>query len=201
VARREPGREFVVEAGPYRVRVTGTRFSVAIPPAGGIGVKVESGEVEVSSGGAKLGTLAAGERLDLPGDEPRAAAGPAPGEAATTGAEPPGAVARGGEKSAGFPAAQAPTVDTLRAWIIGGQYADAEGELRARLSRLPSDVEARSLLADCLRKQGRWDEAAGVYLEVSGSGDPILSERARLMRRDILADHPEVAEGKTVPAQ
>ena len=201
VARREPGREFVVEAGAFRVRVTGTRFSVAIPEGGGLGVKVESGEVEVSSDGATIRRLAAGERLDLPDEEPRAVAGPAVAVAATPDSEPTGAAARGGDRSTSSPGAEAPTIETLRRWVVGGQYADAENELRARLARLPSDVEARSLLADCLRKQGRWDEAADVYLEVAAAGDPVLSPRARLMVRDILADHPRNTEGKAVPAQ
>jgi hypothetical protein len=200
VAKREPGREFVVEAGVYRVRVTGTRFSVAIPEAGGIGVKVEAGEVEVSSNGAMLERLAAGERFDLQDVEPRAAALPAPGEAVSD-TDLPGAATGRGERSATTPGAAAPTLDTLRSWIVGGQYAEAENELRARLARLPSDVEARSLLADCLRKQLLWGEAAAVYRDVAAAGHPVLSPRASAMLRDIQADHPGSVEGNAVPAQ
>ncbi|MCK9462015.1 MAG: FecR domain-containing protein [Proteobacteria bacterium] len=199
VEKRGAGREFLVDADDYRVRVTGTRFTVAIASPRGVDVIVRSGTVEISREGSVVGRLAAGDRRVFPEREAEVAAGaPVP----EIPAEPlPGVAPASRPARVAAPlGAAAPGIETLRAWIVGGQFADAEAELRARLGRTPSDVEARSLLADCLRKQLRWGEAAAVYRDVASAGDPVLSPRARSLLRDILADHPESAEGKAPAA-
>jgi tetratricopeptide (TPR) repeat protein len=188
VARRGPGREFVVEAGAYRVRVTGTRFTVAIPGGGGLDVRVRTGTVEVSRSGALIRRLAAGERLAIPEREVRTAAATAEAEPGT-GTGPQGAAIRRAGRGAAAPDAEPPTIETLRGWIVGGQYGDAEIELRARVAQAPADAEARSLLADCLRKQARWEEAADAYLAVVGAADPTLAARARFVAGEILSEN------------
>jgi len=67
----DAGRPFIVEAGPGRIRVVGTRFDVR-RDAGRVAVAVESGTVEVSSGPwwrrtTQVLTARLGTRLDADG--------------------------------------------------------------------------------------------------------------------------------------
>lgn len=68
--QRVPGTEWIVSAGPYRVRVVGTRFSVAWQPQDtSFTVEVTRGEVRVSGGDlpAEGVALRAGARLQRTG--------------------------------------------------------------------------------------------------------------------------------------
>jgi ferric-dicitrate binding protein FerR (iron transport regulator) len=66
-----PNRRWLVDAGPYRIRVTGTRFLVAWDPVGeSLEVELHEGAVVVEGPGIDARTVAAGERLQLGAVEP-----------------------------------------------------------------------------------------------------------------------------------
>jgi ferric-dicitrate binding protein FerR (iron transport regulator)/TolA-binding protein len=63
-AGRGESDELVIQAGIYRVRVLGTRFSVRHPRSGGLRVRVDEGRVEVTSPGQRW-IIDAGKSLEL----------------------------------------------------------------------------------------------------------------------------------------
>lgn len=60
---RDAGRPFVVDAGPARITVLGTRFEVALSDEGGLSVGVEHGRVRVALADGQVFELREGEAL------------------------------------------------------------------------------------------------------------------------------------------
>ncbi len=81
-----------------------------------------------------------------------------------------------------------PDFFTWRKWILQRNYARAELALLAYLKQSPRDTTARSLLADCQRKAGKWEQAVMSYSKIAASADSFAANRARLIAATILQD-------------
>ncbi|XXX72375.1 FecR family protein [Sorangium sp. So ce134] len=166
---------WVVHAGPYAVRVTGTRFEARwAPEARRFTLALAEGSVEVT--GPELGTarLSAGDRLDLTAPGEVTASDPAPGEPAPSGAAasssgaPAAIAAPPGDRDARAPAVGA--TDAAPRWqalASAGRHEEALAAverlgLDAVLARAASD-ELR-LLADAARYAGRPHAARAALL-------------------------------------
>jgi tetratricopeptide (TPR) repeat protein len=68
VTPRRGDGEFVVEAGPHRVTVVGTRFAARLGPADSLEVAVAQGAVEVRTGGERVHRVEAGGRVEIGAD-------------------------------------------------------------------------------------------------------------------------------------
>ncbi|WP_438030785.1 FecR domain-containing protein [Sorangium sp. So ce233] len=157
---------WVVHAGPYAVRVTGTRFEARwAPEARRFTLALAEGSVEVT--GPELGTarLSAGDRLDLtaPGEPAASGSADAPPEGA-----PAAVAAPPGDRDARAPAAGA--TDAAPRWqslASAGRHEEALAAverlgLDAVLARAAPD-ELR-LLADAARYAGRPHAARAALL-------------------------------------
>lgn len=81
--------------------------------------------------------------------------------------------------------------------IAGGNWTQAEAELRAGLKETPNDAMKLLNLAYVLQKTGRAQEAQGIYAQVLvlndnpllaiGSGDSVRPERAKLLAKKGMA--------------
>ncbi|WP_437720309.1 FecR domain-containing protein [Sorangium sp. So ce861] len=161
---------WVVHAGPYAVRVTGTRFEARwAPEARRFTLALAEGSVEVT--GPELGTarLSAGDRLDLTAPSEPAASGAA---AAPSSGAPAAVAAPPGDRDARAPAAGAmdAAAGTAPRWqALAG--AGRHEEALAAVERLGLDaVLARAtpdelrLLADAARYAGRPHAARAALL-------------------------------------
>jgi transmembrane sensor len=140
--KHDPERSFVVQAADVRVRVRGTRFSVALADEW-VDVQVERGRVDVHDG-ARTTALVSGERLRVHAWTVAAAA-----SASTSSAEP--AAPAAAEEPAAPTAAPEPTASASAPVTAGtllaradearraGRTAEAAEALRALLGRFPSD--------------------------------------------------------------
>jgi len=215
VEGREDGEVFAVAAGPLRIHVVGTVFAVS---RDGVHVRVEvaEGRVEVSRddgsqwrvpAGRKIGVaprgtailedLSAGEIagvLALFGRERLAQAGEAAGREADLD-EPDGRAVEGQAPSlAGTVREEGGNVlEQLRGLVASGQFVEAEGRLVEHLERHPQDTAAWSLLADCRRKSGRYQDAVVAYLELIdravGAEADLARYKAGVILQDNLGDH------------
>jgi hypothetical protein len=86
----------------------------------------------------------------------------------------------------------------LRKLVFDGRLEEAEAALRERLDQVPGDTESQMLLADCLKKMQRWDEAVAQYGQVIESAGPRTASRARFVAavvlQDRLGDHAQAAD-------
>ncbi|WP_049949663.1 FecR domain-containing protein [Sorangium cellulosum] len=162
---------WVVHAGPYAVRVTGTRFEARwAPEARRFTLALAEGSVEVT--GPELGTarLSAGDRLDLTAPREPAPREPAPsGAAAAPASGAPAAVAAPpGDRDARAPApGAADAAPRWQALASAGRHQEALAAverlgLDAVLARAAPD-ELR-LLADAARYAGRPHAARAALL-------------------------------------
>jgi hypothetical protein len=213
VAERPDRQGFSVEAAGFSVRVTGTRFLVALgsgeDPAR---VVVSAGKVEVLSAvGAR--SLGSGQGLEI---DARAAVVPAsdveiaaldrlfdaPSPARQIADEPTAGRSDGGaapepvasiQEGTGAPVRdpdrdQGPGLDRWRAWVIEGRLDEARSALREHLATRPADAEAWSLLADCERKRTSWEDAVSAYDKLISLTDGERANRARYKAAQILQD-------------
>ncbi|MEK7705676.1 MAG: FimV/HubP family polar landmark protein [Myxococcota bacterium] len=188
-------RSFTVACGRCLVHVTGTHFTVRRGTTDCELVRVRKGRVHVTladrgeidvHGGEQLVIDAEG-RPHLSGIDERTAIATPPEEPV---AAPPRAPTT---RASGAPSRleskhDALDLDSLRTWVTTGRYDDAERALRPHVAAFPQDVEAWSLLGDCLRKQGRFDQAVDAYRTVIAQGEPASSNRARLLAAAILQE-------------
>jgi transmembrane sensor len=166
------GRTFVVGAGSYEVRVTGTHFRVQRIPGERVSVHVDQGVVEVVSAGDKLRRLGAGEQWSAP-DNPGAL-------------NPPASEAPSSE-----PLATSPGVS-----LAGGLVASASapaGPVPAAATVAPKDAKDLFEQAQHARSEGRTIDAARAFDKVRRTyrKDPHAAlaafELGRL-RLDVLGD-------------
>jgi predicted O-methyltransferase YrrM len=70
-----------------------------------------------------------------------------------------------------------------RAWLINslGRLAEAEIDWRMYLELAPEDTTVRCMLAECVRRQGRLDEAAGLAVDVLKL-DPMSNEAINVLK-------------------
>jgi thioredoxin-like negative regulator of GroEL len=79
-------------------------------------------------------------------------------------------------------------LELIRAQVLRGECSEATPALVAHMKRSPTDAAARSLLADCQRKEGQWAAAVDSYRRVAQRGDPELARRARLLAATVLEE-------------
>jgi transmembrane sensor len=140
------------EAGPFRVRVTGTRFQMAFYASDqSFSLSTEEGQVVVSGGCQKAPmTVSAGERFELsclPQDSPQPWTGGAP---AAESPDPVGA--------APLPVLTAPRGDRWRGLLVAGRVAEAlRAAEHSHFERVCQLATAKELLAlaDAARLSGR----------------------------------------------
>lgn len=193
----EPGgpRRWVVEAGATRVRVVGTKFSVARIGDGAVEVSVERGIVEVEHPSLpEVARLTAGDSLVLrespaPTTESsaptRAAAlepGPVEATASVEGGASPSEPTPAARPQAVAPrtASRSPTSPEAGAWRARARSGDYAGAYRLLGDRgIDEQAQASSsddlmLLADVARRSGRERAAARLLARVRDSrpGDP-----------------------------
>ena len=221
VEHRKKGERFVVKSGNVRVQVVGTRFSV-VRNAAGVIVSVTEGIVEVSEkknawqvtagmqlvvdthGNATRGSLDSAENRDIThllNTRPQKSSQPPiePGPVATASEpQPPELPA---ESQHPVPSAAQHTDVPLRLWqdwILDGRYNDARIALKAHVRTRPRDRQAWALLADCERKDGRWEESVSAYRRVMGLSPAgprrRAAFRAAAILQDNLADHNSAIE-------
>ena len=144
------GRTFVVGAGSYEVRVSGTHFRVQRIPGLRVSVHVDEGVVEVASAGEKPRRLGAGEQWSAP-DNPVPVNPPA-SEAPSS--EP---VAPSPAASASVPAGPQPTASAIGTPPVAAPAApkDAKGD--------PKDLFEEAQRA---RSEGRASDAARAFDDV-----------------------------------
>jgi transmembrane sensor len=147
-------RTFEVQAGPVRVRVMGTTFSVVQLPSGPAQVLVEQGHVQVAwLGGAA--ELQAGEGGVFPPSEARATTEVSPAPAALDDAQSmPGVT--GGPTATG---ARAGARKGWRDYAVKGEYARAFDELNASRDGVRDEAADLMLAADVERLSGHPDQA------------------------------------------
>lgn len=92
-------------------------------------------------------------------------------------------------KHRGPRAASAPPLTEIRQWVLDGEYDRAEEELKQRVSRAPRSGATLELLAACLRKQGKFEEAADAYVTLTGRASPVGQARARFKAGVIYQQH------------
>jgi TolA-binding protein len=201
VAPRVKGqRALTVVVGGCEVRVMGTRFGVALAASGEIAVFLDGGHIRVATGGRQY-ELSAQGRLDsgcqgeatvrelAKVDQSRMAALLAPDAQPEVRTTPPG-TGRPRRHDSNEPPGESldAALERWRTWIVAGRLADAERALVEHLRLNPADAPARSLLADCQRKAGRWTDAVATLREVARADDTLLAARARYMAAVLLQD-------------
>lgn len=159
VVHRE-GSRWQVAAGPFVVRVTGTRFRVSWDPqTEKLAVKVTEGRVEVSGNDQPMRALTAGSLLELsagahPPSEPSRAPSPPP-EAAPA------------ESDSAPPRKVAPPKPDFRELSTAGRYREALAAVeQLGFAGQCASLSARDLLtlASTARLAGRADRAREAYL-------------------------------------
>jgi len=190
ILHRTGGRTFSIKAKDLEVVVKGTKFSVSILD-NAVVVAVLQGLVQVTSKDHSNTAVAAGHTLHIDNDnnfnlKP----------ATTTQLKDieemldyeldahPKAV----ETQTLRRAPRLRSLGQIRAWIINGKYSDAQAEIKKHLKKTPDNLQAISLLADCLRKSGHNKEAVTQYKKLTRRGNKTLANRAGLMAAIILQD-------------
>jgi ferric-dicitrate binding protein FerR (iron transport regulator)/TolA-binding protein len=99
-------------------------------------------------------------------------------------------VGKGENSSAGL--------STWRRWIVEGRIEDARQWIESHLRDHPKDGAAWSLLADCRRKRGEWEQAVDAYFQVMRFATAADAGRARFragaILQDRLSEHRRAAE-------
>lgn len=94
--------------------------------------------------------------------------------------------------------AESSPLERWRGWVIEGRLDEARSALREHLDADPNDTEAWSLLADCERKRGAWEEAVSAYDELVARSKGVQQNRARFkaaqLLQDRLGDHRRAAD-------
>jgi TolA-binding protein len=221
VEHRKTGERFVVKSGNVRVQVVGTRFSV-VRNAADVIVSVTEGIVEVSEkknvwqvtagmqlvvdthGNATRGSLDSAENRDIThllNTRPQKSSRPPIEPAPIATADEPQIREHPAESQHPVPSATQRTEVPLRLWqewILDGHYDDARIALKAHVRTRPRDRQAWALLADCERKDGRWEEAVSAYrrvMKLSPAGPGRRAAfRAAAILQDNLADHSSAIE-------
>jgi TolA-binding protein len=84
-------------------------------------------------------------------------------------------------------------VDLYRQWVLEGKLAEAEAALSQHLATHSIDTEAMSLLADCRRKAGKYNEALDTYKTLMAVAGTHQANRARfkaaVLMQEQLNDH------------
>ncbi|MCA9667046.1 MAG: FecR domain-containing protein [Myxococcales bacterium] len=196
---RDKKRDFIVEAGDVRVRVVGTRFSVARAAAGnGVEVVVARGIVEVRDGQGKTLRLSAGQRwsrgvnlaLASPAKQPPSP----PVPPAPPRVEPPDDGTRGGDaeskppqrrrsRSRGAPSA-AKLFEQATALRRAAKHHAAERAYRRFLARYGGDARAPLVAFELGRL--RMDQLGDARGAVRALRRVLRSKRA-VLREDALA--------------
>lgn len=178
VAKREGGADYQIDAGPYSVRVTGTRFDLAWDPtAGQMRLVMHEGTVHVTGPNFEEGwALRAGQTLDVSStsgahvteaDAPPAVvpSSTAAAPVVTGTAEPTIVPSSSAEVSSADPSPSSASSAKRSSWsekVASGHYADVLSEADARgidtvtAQSGPDDLMA---LADAARYGGRSDVA------------------------------------------
>lgn len=200
VSKRKGGDSFVVESLPYRVRVIGTRFSVSRWNTEEMTVFVSEGQVEVSAPKTSLKQIAAGEHIYFSKEHGINSKQTDIDEISVSGAAVDDAVLSF-EPDGGSPArtkkdgprnllSSSPErrsdMDAWRRMIVAGAYIQAENEIHAYLAHRPEDWQAWSLLADCLRKERKWEGSVASYEKLISLAPPGAANRARLTASAVL---------------
>lgn len=86
-------------------------------------------------------------------------------------------------------------LEALRGLVIEGRLGEAEPRLRQLSQHSDRDSNAGSLLADCLRKQGRYREAVETYRRVIALGPSPDADRARFLAAALLQDRLQDPQG------
>ncbi len=189
VSPRQGDRAFTVDAADCAIRVVGTQFQVSFETESALAVYVDHGEVSVTGPGDTAHTVKAGQILTLDdmqrwvyhtleGERREAIASmlvpPSQKEEMDLPAEEPS----DGEDLASkashpkHPGSKSPAeLDTIREWILDGEYGRAESALLTQLNKKPNNVELLSLLANCRRKAGNWQGAVSTYERIIENGD------------------------------
>ncbi|MBN1610578.1 MAG: FecR domain-containing protein [Polyangiaceae bacterium] len=185
--KHDPERAFVVQAADVRVRVHGTRFSVALADEW-VDVHVERGRVDVHDG-ARTTALVSGERLRVHAWTATAAASASTRAAEPTAAAvPAAAVPAAAVPAAAVPAAPAQVPVTAASLLAradearrAGRADEAAEALRTLLSRFPSDSRVPVALFTLGRLQsalGRPTAAAEAFARCRRSAGGSLGEDA-----------------------
>lgn len=165
VQKREGGADYVVEAGPYRVKVTGTRFTVDWDPdRQHMVVAVTEGAVVVTGPTAESGiTVGVGDAIDL---GPKRTASVPPERSAASGSAGPGASSAVASAAPSVavappdPSADAPKEARI-SWstrVAKGDFAVVLGEADARgidATLASAPLDDLMALADAARYGGR----------------------------------------------
>lgn len=167
VAKREGGADYVIEAGPYRVKVTGTRFSVDWDPSRQhMLVAVTEGAVVVTGPTAEGGiTVGVGDALDL---GPRETSDTRPSSSASAVAVAPQSASAAPSvavaSSAELPKDEAPRL-SWSARIAKGDFASVLSEADARgieATLASAPLDDLMALGDAARYGGRGGVATQV---------------------------------------
>lgn len=170
VQKRDGGADYVVDAGPYKVKVTGTRFTVDwYPDRLHMIVAVTEGAVVVTGPTAEEGiTVRVGDAIDLgPRDtasvSPERSAAPSASSAAAIAVSAPPSAAAGPSASV-----EAPREEPRLSWsarIAKGDFASVLGEADARgidATLASAPLDDLMALADAARYGGRGGVATQV---------------------------------------
>ncbi len=200
---RKPGKKLIVEAKGFTVEVVGTRFMVAVESDSGIGVDVAEGTVQVSGPGLEKREISAGDaaRFDEtassgveitrrePSNFQSVLVPPLEREGKTEGVQETDPVHVRPAPPAPEPSSQ--NEEGIADWqglILSGRLDEAKAALERHLVLSPDDVPAWALLADCRRKQGRWQDSVNAYQKVIELGPGARANRARLNAAVLLQD-------------
>jgi TolA-binding protein len=190
---------FIVKAREVTVEVVGTRFEVAVEKDQSVTVTVAQGTVRVSYRGASA-LVNEGHRLRVSdgGISPEEAAGDDAIAALTNllrddGSETLKATKKevspakaGARREPRDKAGMIPKdVNAWRQLIMDGREAAAMERINAYLKHYPTDTSARLLLATCLRKMGRYEDAVTAYQGVSEQVQNGVGNRACYLAGEI----------------
>jgi ferric-dicitrate binding protein FerR (iron transport regulator) len=194
----QPGPPVRLAAGPFEVRVVGTRFMVRWQQEALL-VSVEAGTVRVTASDHSSHLVRGGQSLRWPAREeavlaplgeperarlvrllPVGAAAVLPPAALLPPPLPPAA-------RRPPPSSDPPGREQGRVLLLAGRLPEAETVLRGVLGREADDAEAWSLLADTLRKAGRHAEAVTAYARATSLAGP-QANRARFLSATLLQD-------------
>lgn len=199
------GREALsIEAAGYTVKVVGTRFWVAHGAAKGIEVGVERGIVRVVEPDGTVHEVRQGKKLSTDTDGEISVIPITDGERARmVQLLTEDAVVAGGDTADAAQSVElsrsnsigkigavdgAGSLDEIKDWIISGELQKSERALTAYLRKDPTDAEATALLASCMRKAGKYDQAVNAYKQMMSVGTPVEKNQARFMAGALLQD-------------
>ncbi|MCP4600195.1 MAG: tetratricopeptide repeat protein [Proteobacteria bacterium] len=200
---------FVVEAKDIVVKVIGTRFGVAMNSDSQIHVTVDEGQVKVVGSGETIHKVEEDQILALEKEgawrstslkaEDRSRLNELLSTDKTVANE---SIAENGDahgkkrvrphKNVQIEPSPEPEairdLTTWRKWILDGRYSKAQEALEEYLRNSPGDVQCWSLLANCLRKAGKWEDAIDAYKQVIEQGSSRAANSARFEAAVLLQD-------------